>query len=115
VRPRATCLPSVPEPTLRLDRYRAASRGPRPQWAGSSGGTTIACKSVLYLNYSRAASPDRHGVLPGIIRLLEPTVRAYRAMRADSQEREYHYGSNDRFAVSKRQLSTRAIKAHGLR
>lgn len=38
-----------------------------------------------------------------------------RAVRAESQQREYLYGSSDVYAVSKRQISTREIKAHCLR
>jgi hypothetical protein len=37
------------------------------------------------------------------------------AVRAESRQREYLYGSVDLHAVSKRQISTREIKAHGLR
>ena len=38
-----------------------------------------------------------------------------RAMRADVQQCKHLYGSGDLYAVSKRQLSTREIKAHRLR
>ena len=38
-----------------------------------------------------------------------------RAMRADLQQCKHLYGSGDLYAVSKRQLSTREIKAHRLR
>jgi hypothetical protein len=38
-----------------------------------------------------------------------------RAVRADVQQSEYLYGSRDLYAISKRQISTREIKAHGLR
>jgi hypothetical protein len=38
-----------------------------------------------------------------------------RTMQAESRQREYLYGSSDLYAVSKRQISTREIKAHRLR
>jgi hypothetical protein len=38
-----------------------------------------------------------------------------RTARAESRQREYLYGSSDFYAVSKRQISTREIKAHCLR
>jgi len=38
-----------------------------------------------------------------------------RTARAESRQREYLYGSNDLYAVSKRQISTQEIKAHCLR
>jgi hypothetical protein len=38
-----------------------------------------------------------------------------RAILADRQQCEHLYGSGDLYAVSKRQMSTREIKAHGLR
>jgi hypothetical protein len=38
-----------------------------------------------------------------------------RTPRAESRQREYLYGSRDFYAVSKRQISTREIKAHCLR
>jgi hypothetical protein len=41
--------------------------------------------------------------------------RVSRTARAESRQREYLYGSSDLYAVSKRQISTREIKAHCLR
>jgi hypothetical protein len=38
-----------------------------------------------------------------------------RAMRVDLEQCKHLYGSGDLYAVSKRQLSTREIKAHRLR
>jgi hypothetical protein len=38
-----------------------------------------------------------------------------RTMRAESRQREYFYGSSDLYAISKRQISAREIKAHCLR
>jgi hypothetical protein len=38
-----------------------------------------------------------------------------RTARAESRQREYLYGSSDLYAASKRQISTREIKAHCLR
>lgn len=38
-----------------------------------------------------------------------------RTVRAESRQREYLYGSSDLYAVSKRQISAREIKAHCLR
>jgi hypothetical protein len=38
-----------------------------------------------------------------------------RVILADSRKCEHLYGSGDLYAVSKRQISTREIKAHGLR
>ena len=58
--------------------------------------------------------PHRHMIAePRYDVVLRQTVS--RAVRADVQKCLYLYGSSDLYAVSKRQISTREIKAHGLR
>jgi len=58
--------------------------------------------------------PNRHVIAePRYDVVLRQAVS--RAMRADLQKCLYLYGSRDLYAVSKRQISTREIKAHGLR
>jgi len=58
--------------------------------------------------------PHRHMIAePRHDVVLRQTVS--RAVRADLQKCLYLYGSSDLYAVSKRQISTREIKAHCLR
>jgi hypothetical protein len=87
--------------------------------------TLLLCLNDVWFEVKLAELPARREMVTadvprGVKVIVEPRYdvvlrRETSRAHADSQERKRVYGSSDLYAVSKRQLSKREIKAHGLR